>query len=114
MDTSDSPAVDEGKAASRAEGRPPEEKASQDPTTQAEAILEDSEERTRRRDAAAGADDGHEDRDSDPYARWPSSTTPGWSAGATNRYWPTWPTWSAGVSCTRPHRPSSRCPPPRP
>jgi len=66
MDRSDSPAIDEATAAARAEGRPPEDKASQDPTTQAEAILEDPEVRTRHREAAAGADDGHEGRDSDP------------------------------------------------
>jgi hypothetical protein len=66
MDRNDSPAIDEAKASSRAEGRPPEEKASQDPTNQAETILEDSEERTRRRAAAADADDGPEDGDSNP------------------------------------------------
>jgi hypothetical protein len=66
MDSNDSPAIDDPKASSRAEGRPPEERASQDPTAQAEAILEDSEERTRRRAAAADADDGQEDGDSEP------------------------------------------------
>jgi hypothetical protein len=66
MDRNDSPAIDQSKASSRAEGRPPEEKASQDPTTQAEAILEDSAERTRRRDAAADTDDGHGDAESNP------------------------------------------------
>lgn len=66
MDRNESPAIDENKTSSRAEGRPPEEKASQDPRTQAEAILEDSEERTRNRDAAADPEDGHRDRDSDP------------------------------------------------
>jgi hypothetical protein len=66
MDRNDSPAIDEAKTSSRAEGRPPEEKASQDPTTQAEAILEDSEERTRSREAASDTDDGHGDQDSDP------------------------------------------------
>jgi len=64
MDEKDRPAIDEDKTSSRAEGRPPEEKASQDPTTQAEAILEDSEERTRSREAAADPDDEHEDRES--------------------------------------------------
>ncbi|HEX3566669.1 MAG TPA: hypothetical protein VHU17_14980 [Acidimicrobiales bacterium] len=66
MDRNDSPAIDKDKTSARAEGRPPEEKASQDPRTQAEAILEDSEERTRNRDAAADPEDGHRDRDSDP------------------------------------------------
>jgi hypothetical protein len=66
MDGNDNPAIDESKASSRAEGRPPEEKASQDPRTQAEAILEDSEERTRSREAAAAAEDGLRDRDSNP------------------------------------------------
>jgi hypothetical protein len=66
MDRNDSPAIDQNKASSRAEGRPPEEKASQDPTTQAEAILEESAERTRRRDAAADTDDGHGDAESNP------------------------------------------------
>jgi hypothetical protein len=65
MDRNDSPAIDESKTSSRAEGRPPEEKASQDPRTQAETILEDSEERTRSREAAAGGEDGHGDRDRD-------------------------------------------------
>jgi hypothetical protein len=66
MDNDESPAIDESKASTRAEGRPPEEKASQDPTTQAEVILEDSEERTRNREGAADTDDGHGDRDSNP------------------------------------------------
>jgi hypothetical protein len=66
MDRNDRPAIDESKASSRAEGRPPEEKASQDPRTQAEAILEDSEERTRSREATADAEDGHGDQDSNP------------------------------------------------
>lgn len=66
MDSNDGPSTDESKASSRADGRPPEEKASQDPTTQAEAILEDSEERTRSREAAADTEDGHGDQRSDP------------------------------------------------
>jgi hypothetical protein len=66
MDKNKSPAIDESKASSRAEGRPPEEKGSQDPTTQAEVILEESEERTRSREGAADADDGLGDRDSNP------------------------------------------------
>lgn len=66
MDRNDSPAIDEDKTSSRAQGRPPEEKGSQDPTTQAEVILEDSEERTRSREAPADPDDRRGDRDSDP------------------------------------------------
>jgi hypothetical protein len=66
MDRNENPAIDQSKTSSRAEGRPPEEKASQDPTTQAETILEDSEDRTRRREAAADTDDGHGERDSNP------------------------------------------------
>lgn len=37
--------ISPGKVASRATGRPPEEKASEDPEAQAEAILEESESR---------------------------------------------------------------------
>jgi hypothetical protein len=66
MDRNENPAIDQSKTSSRAEGRPPEEKASQDPTTQAETILEDSEDRTRRREAVADTDDGHGERDSNP------------------------------------------------
>jgi hypothetical protein len=66
MDRNDSPAIDQSKASSRAEGRPPEEKASQDPTTQAEAILEDSAARTRRRESAADTDDGQGEGESNP------------------------------------------------
>jgi hypothetical protein len=66
MDRNDSPAIDQSKASSRADGRPPEEKASQDPTTQAEAILEDSAARTRRRESAADADDGQGEGESNP------------------------------------------------
>jgi hypothetical protein len=66
MDRNDSRGIDEDKTSSRSEGRPPEEKASQDPTSQAEAILEDSEERTRSREAAADTDDGHEDGEPNP------------------------------------------------
>lgn len=36
---------DSEEVASRAEGRPPEERSSEDPTAQAEAILQESEER---------------------------------------------------------------------
>jgi hypothetical protein len=42
--------------ASRAEGRPPEERSSEDATAQAEAILQDSEDRI-----ADGAEDSAED-----------------------------------------------------
>jgi hypothetical protein len=66
MDRNESPAIDDDKTSSRAEGRPPEEKASQDPTSQAEAILEDSEERIRSREAAADPDDGRKDGESNP------------------------------------------------
>jgi hypothetical protein len=41
------PSPDE--VASRAEGRPPEERSSEDPTSQAEAILEESEDRVSER-----------------------------------------------------------------
>jgi hypothetical protein len=53
MDRGNDQPVDQAKAASRADGRPPEEQASQDPTAQAESILEDSEDRTQRRAEAA-------------------------------------------------------------
>jgi hypothetical protein len=42
---------------SRAEGRPPEEETSEDPAAQAEAILQESEDRI-----AEGADDSEADR----------------------------------------------------
>ena len=56
MDRDNSPTIDQAKAGSRADGRPPEEKDSQEPANQAEAILEDSEERTRARMAEEDAD----------------------------------------------------------
>jgi hypothetical protein len=56
MDKDNGQPVDETKTASRADGRPPEERASQDPTAQAETILEDSEDRTQRRAEAADTD----------------------------------------------------------
>ena len=40
---------DPGEVASRAEGRPPEERSSEDPTGQAEAILQESEDRVSER-----------------------------------------------------------------
>lgn len=43
------PTPDPGEVASRAEGRPPEERSSEDPTGQAEAILQESEERVSER-----------------------------------------------------------------
>ncbi|HEX4217450.1 MAG TPA: hypothetical protein VHZ02_03720 [Acidimicrobiales bacterium] len=63
MDRDDDRAIEETKAASRADGRPPEEKASQDPTTQAATILEESEARARSREAAAEPDDEHGEPD---------------------------------------------------
>ncbi len=45
--------LDHDEVASRAEGRPPEERSSADPTGQAEAILEDSEERVSERAGSA-------------------------------------------------------------
>ncbi|MDQ1359811.1 MAG: hypothetical protein QOJ44_188 [Acidimicrobiaceae bacterium] len=56
MDRDNGQPVDETKTASRADGRPPEEQASQDPTAQAETILEDSEDRMKRRAEAADTD----------------------------------------------------------
>jgi hypothetical protein len=56
MDRDNRQPIDKTKAASRADGRPPEERASQDPTAQAETILEDSEDRTQRRAEAADTD----------------------------------------------------------
>jgi hypothetical protein len=40
---------DPDEVASRAEGRPPEERSSEDPTSQAEAILQESEDRVSER-----------------------------------------------------------------
>jgi len=47
---------DPGAVASRAEGRPPEEAASDDPEAQAEAVLAESEERLVERAAEASPD----------------------------------------------------------
>jgi hypothetical protein len=48
---------DREKVASRAEGRPPEEGSSNDARAQAEAILEDSEDRVAERSARSERDD---------------------------------------------------------
>jgi hypothetical protein len=69
MDRGNDQPVDQTKTASRADGRPPEEQASQDPTAQAETILEDSEDRTQRRAEAAdpeAADTGIEEGEAPP------------------------------------------------
>jgi hypothetical protein len=53
VDKATSATPDSGDVASRAEGRPPEERSSEDPAGQAEAILQESEERVSERAGSA-------------------------------------------------------------